>query len=56
MLEETRDMAQLPNAQNGSQEAQVANQEEQSHNGCLGLTLTGNQTSSLEDELESGRR
>ncbi|MCI62774.1 lipid phosphate phosphatase-like protein, partial [Trifolium medium] len=50
-----RDMAQLPNAQNGNQEAQVANQEGQSHHGCMGLSLTGNQTS-LEDELESGRR
>ncbi|PNX69256.1 lipid phosphate phosphatase, partial [Trifolium pratense] len=37
MLEETRDMAGVPNAQNGSQEAQVANQEGQSHHGCMGL-------------------
>jgi len=65
MLEETRGMPQAPNAQNGNRaqlaqltEAQVENQEGQSHHGCMGLTLTGNgnQTSTLEDELESGRR
>lgn len=65
MLEETRGMTQAPNAQNGNQaqlaqltEAQVENQEGQSHHGCMGLTLTGNgnPTSTLEDDLESGRR
>ncbi|AES93626.1 lipid phosphate phosphatase-like protein [Medicago truncatula] len=63
MLEETRGMTQVPNAQNGNQtqmaqltEAQVENQEGQSHHGFMGLSLAGNQTSTLEDELESGRK
>nr|XP_027188586.1 putative lipid phosphate phosphatase 3, chloroplastic isoform X2 [Cicer arietinum] len=50
MLEELQGMVQAPNAQNGS-EAQVENQE-----ACMGLSLTENQNSTLEDELESGRR
>ncbi|XP_058737579.1 lipid phosphate phosphatase 2-like isoform X2 [Vicia villosa] len=53
MLEESRVTAQGPNAQNG---AQSENQEGQSQHGCIGLSLAENQTSTLEDELESGRR
>jgi len=37
-------------------EAQVENENGQSHHGCIGLSLAGNQTSTLEDELESGRK
>ncbi|XP_058753788.1 putative lipid phosphate phosphatase 3, chloroplastic isoform X2 [Vicia villosa] len=53
MLEESRVTSQGPNAQNG---AQSENQEGQSQHGCIGLSLAENQTSTLEDELESGRR
>ncbi|KAL5058771.1 hypothetical protein RYX36_030375 [Vicia faba] len=55
MLEESRGVAGGLNAQNGSQ-AQSENQEGQSQHGCIGLSLAENQTSTLEDELESGRR
>lgn len=50
MLEESRVTPQCPNAQNG------ARSENQGQHGCIGLSLAENQTSTLEDELESGRR
>lgn len=61
MLEESRGMAQAPNAQNASRaqltEAQVENQEGQSHHGCMGLSLSRNQNQSPTlDEIESGMR
>ncbi|CAL0308282.1 unnamed protein product [Lupinus luteus] len=60
MLEQSRGMAQVPNAQTGSQtqlsEVLVANQDDrQSSHGCMGLGLARDHGSTL-DELESGRR
>lgn len=59
MLEESRGMTQVHNAQNGSQaqltEVHVEDREEQSHHGCMGLTIPRNQNPTL-DEIESGRR
>ncbi|KAJ1443216.1 Phosphatidic acid phosphatase type 2/haloperoxidase [Sesbania bispinosa] len=59
MLEESRGMTQVPNAQNASEaqltEAQIENQEGHNHHGCMGLSLSGDQSSTL-DEIESGMR
>ena len=65
MLEESRGMTQVPNAQNAGQaqltEAQAENHGGQSHHGCMGLSLSQDHSSTLDDsstlnEIESGRR
>ncbi|KAK7272928.1 hypothetical protein RIF29_13971 [Crotalaria pallida] len=61
MLEESRGMTQNPNTQTSGQtqlalaEAQVENQEGQSHHGCMGLGLARDRGPTL-DDMESGRR
>ncbi|KAJ7975773.1 lipid phosphate phosphatase 2-like [Quillaja saponaria] len=58
MLEESRANTQPADAHNAytnhTTEAQMENQEERSHHGCMGLTLARNSSTTLE-EMESGR-